>query len=276
MKLNALVVDLSVLGRRRLGLPRAGLPGCCPGLGHRRLHPASTVAQRVRGLRLGADDWVTKPAHPEEVVARIEAVVRRRKRSQPKADAGPVVAGELEIRADQFQAFVCGGASTSPAASSSCSRSSPRPPARCSSARTSISASGATRWPTATARSTSSSASCARSSQKDSPAGTTSTPTSASATASSPSRTTGRRPARPRRSRTPRPARRPTVAEAAERFTPGGWFLPRSQLFHRPPPAVTSRPGAAATLLPSTQVRAPTRAPRRDSVAARTTKREKQ
>jgi DNA-binding response OmpR family regulator len=30
----------------------------------------STVAQRVRGLRLGADDWVTKPCHPEEVIAR--------------------------------------------------------------------------------------------------------------------------------------------------------------------------------------------------------------
>jgi DNA-binding response OmpR family regulator len=34
--------------------------------------------------------------------------VRRRRRSQPKADAGPVVAGELQIRADQFQAFVSG------------------------------------------------------------------------------------------------------------------------------------------------------------------------
>ena len=60
----------------------------------------------MRGLRLGADDWITKPAHPEEVAARIEAVVRRRKRSLPKADAGPVMAGEVEVRADQFQAFV--------------------------------------------------------------------------------------------------------------------------------------------------------------------------
>jgi DNA-binding response OmpR family regulator len=63
------------------------------------------VAQRVRGLRLGADDWVTKPCHPEEVLARVEAVVRRRKRASARVDAGPLVAGELEIRADQFQAF---------------------------------------------------------------------------------------------------------------------------------------------------------------------------
>jgi DNA-binding response OmpR family regulator len=68
------------------------------------------VAQRVRGLRLGADDWVTKPCHPEELIARVEAVVRRRKRSDVRVEKGPTVVGEVEIRADQFQAFV-GGAS---------------------------------------------------------------------------------------------------------------------------------------------------------------------
>ena len=41
-------------------------------------------------------------------MARIEAVVRRRRRSRPRDEAGPVVAGEIEIRADQFQAFVSG------------------------------------------------------------------------------------------------------------------------------------------------------------------------
>jgi DNA-binding response OmpR family regulator len=39
-------------------------------------------------------------------MARVEAVVRRRRRSRPKPDAGPLVAGEVEIRGDQFQAFV--------------------------------------------------------------------------------------------------------------------------------------------------------------------------
>ena len=68
----------------------------------------SSVAQRVRGLRLGADDWLTKPCHPEELIARVEAVARRRKRAAVRIDTGPVVAGELEIRADQFQAFVRG------------------------------------------------------------------------------------------------------------------------------------------------------------------------
>ncbi len=107
MKLNALVVDLAILGpvaweflERICGmLPDLGVIVCTQG---------STVAQRVRGLRLGVDDWIAKPSHPEEVMARIEAVVRRRRRSQPKADSGPLVAGEIEIRDDQFQAFVAG------------------------------------------------------------------------------------------------------------------------------------------------------------------------
>src|SRR5207237_869063 len=68
----------------------------------------SSVAQRVRGLRLGADDWVTKPCHPEELVARAEAVVRRRRRTDPRVESGPTVVGEVEIWNDQFQAFVGG------------------------------------------------------------------------------------------------------------------------------------------------------------------------
>jgi DNA-binding response OmpR family regulator len=107
MKLNALVVDISVLGP--IGwefLER--VCGMLPGLGVVVVTQGSTVAQRVRGLRLGADDWISKPCHPEEVMARVEAVVRRRRRSQPRTDVGPVVAAELEIRPDQFQAFVAG------------------------------------------------------------------------------------------------------------------------------------------------------------------------
>ena len=62
-------------------LPDLGVIVCTQG---------ATVAQRVRGLRLGADDWVSKPCHPEEVMARIEAVVRRHRRGQTREDAGPL------------------------------------------------------------------------------------------------------------------------------------------------------------------------------------------
>lgn len=110
MKLSALVIDLSLLGRDGWEFLER-VAGLLPGLGIVVCTNESTVAQRVRGLRLGADDWISKPCHPEEVLARVEAVVRRRKRARPQADVGPLVVGELEIRADQFQAFV-GGRST--------------------------------------------------------------------------------------------------------------------------------------------------------------------
>ncbi len=105
MRLSALVVDLAVLGPQAWGwlerlceaLPELGIVVCTG---------PSTVAQRVRGLRLGADDWITKPCHPEEVIARVQSVVRRRRRSTGRAEAKPVTAGEVVIRSDRFQAFV--------------------------------------------------------------------------------------------------------------------------------------------------------------------------
>lgn len=107
LKLNAIVLDLSVLGPDGWGFVER-VSGLLPGLGVVVCTERSTVAQRVRGLRLGADDWISKPCHPEEVMARIEAVVRRRSRSHGREESGPLVVGELEIREDQFQAFVAG------------------------------------------------------------------------------------------------------------------------------------------------------------------------
>ncbi|WP_249009520.1 response regulator transcription factor [Conexibacter sp. DBS9H8] len=67
-----------------------------------------TVADRVRALRGGADDWIAKPVHPEELVARIQAVLRRRRvGAQPDEDV-PLSVGELTIRPDRFDAYVGG------------------------------------------------------------------------------------------------------------------------------------------------------------------------
>jgi DNA-binding response OmpR family regulator len=107
MRLSALVIDLATLGPGGWDY----LDRVCaelPGLGVVVCTGQSTVAQRVRGLRLGADDWLTKPCHPEELIARVEAVVRRRRRTDARQARGPVAAGELEIRSDRFQAFVDG------------------------------------------------------------------------------------------------------------------------------------------------------------------------
>jgi DNA-binding response OmpR family regulator len=106
MRLNAVAVDLATLGPQGWEY----LERLCaelPGLGVVVCTGQSTVAQRVRGLRLGADDWLSKPCHPEELIARIEAVVRRRRHAETR-ESGPMSAGELEIRSDRFQAFVEG------------------------------------------------------------------------------------------------------------------------------------------------------------------------
>jgi DNA-binding response OmpR family regulator len=53
---------------------------------------------RLVGLRAGADDYVVKPFSPSELVARVDAVLRRVRRA-PDAVAEPLRFGELEIDA---------------------------------------------------------------------------------------------------------------------------------------------------------------------------------
>jgi DNA-binding response OmpR family regulator len=105
MKLNALLIDPGALGDDGWTYLEH-VCGTLPELAVVVCTARSTVAQRVRGLRLGVDDWLTKPCHPEEAIARIEAVCRRHRRSGPQPQAAPLVAGDLEVRDDQFQAFV--------------------------------------------------------------------------------------------------------------------------------------------------------------------------
>ena len=53
---------------------------------------------KVRGLRLGADDYVTKPFSAQELLARVEAVLRRARAPEPGArHAGTIELGDLRI-----------------------------------------------------------------------------------------------------------------------------------------------------------------------------------
>jgi DNA-binding response OmpR family regulator len=105
MRLNALVLDLAILGPTGWGYLEqicARLPGLavvvCTG--------PSSVAQRVRGLRLGADAWITKPCHAEELICVIEAAVRRHRRAEMPALDSAATFGEITIRPDLYQAYV--------------------------------------------------------------------------------------------------------------------------------------------------------------------------
>jgi two-component system alkaline phosphatase synthesis response regulator PhoP len=56
---------------------------------------------RIVGLELGADDYVTKPFSPREVVARVKAVLRRRDTSA--GDRRPVTLGEITVDPSRYE-----------------------------------------------------------------------------------------------------------------------------------------------------------------------------
>ena len=64
-------------------------------------------ADRVRGLDLGADDYVTKPFEPRELVARLNSVLRRR--GSPMAVDKPVFASAATLQRYDFAglSFIC-------------------------------------------------------------------------------------------------------------------------------------------------------------------------
>jgi two-component system, OmpR family, phosphate regulon response regulator OmpR len=52
---------------------------------------------RIVGLELGADDYLPKPFNPRELVARIQAILRRGRTSTPGEDPSILTFGRLEI-----------------------------------------------------------------------------------------------------------------------------------------------------------------------------------
>ena len=64
---------------------------------------------RVTGLELGADDYVTKPFSPRELVARVRAVLRRITRASDSSGSSSLLScGAIEIDTDTFTVRVKG------------------------------------------------------------------------------------------------------------------------------------------------------------------------
>lgn len=65
---------------------------------------------RVRGLRAGADDYVVKPFGVAELLARVDAVLRRTRpaRAEPEEAEPPVRVGEVVVHPDSREATVAG------------------------------------------------------------------------------------------------------------------------------------------------------------------------
>lgn len=61
---------------------------------------------RIVGLEIGADDYLPKPFNPRELLARIQAVLRRTEKT--KEEGGPLVAGPIAVDPDRRQVTLNG------------------------------------------------------------------------------------------------------------------------------------------------------------------------
>ncbi len=69
----------------------------------------SSDIDKVAGLQLGADDYVTKPFNPAELVARVQSVLRRSRSAEEDASES-VEAGELRMNVRNRKAAIRGKA----------------------------------------------------------------------------------------------------------------------------------------------------------------------
>ncbi len=116
LKAEAFALETVYDGVRGLGRALSGdhalviLDLMLPGLGGidllRRLRAQSDIPvliltargeeiERVLGLEIGADDYLSKPFSPRELIARIRAILRRT--SQPTRMAGPVISADVRV-----------------------------------------------------------------------------------------------------------------------------------------------------------------------------------
>jgi DNA-binding response OmpR family regulator len=61
---------------------------------------------RIVGLELGADDYLGKPFNPRELLARVQAILRRAEAPAPATDPGIVRAGPVRVDLDRRTAHV--------------------------------------------------------------------------------------------------------------------------------------------------------------------------
>ena len=66
------------------------------------------INDKVNGLRSGADDYITKPFEMKEVLARIEAVLRRSGTATVEKKASRLTFDNLIIDMDSFELLICG------------------------------------------------------------------------------------------------------------------------------------------------------------------------
>ncbi len=110
---DLVVLDLSLPGEDGLTLARYLRQHCSAAIVM--LTAASEVVDRVIGLETGADDYVTKPFEPRELLARIRSVLRRFEALEPvkpeenAADTVQVQFGSRTLSLDERRLFEADG-----------------------------------------------------------------------------------------------------------------------------------------------------------------------
>jgi two-component system response regulator CpxR len=105
-RFDALVLDLMLPGidgievLRRLG-PDRQVPVLM-------LTARGEEPDRIIGLEMGADDYVSKAVSPREILARVRALTRRRHRGQILENERPIHVGQLEVNSGSRQATLRG------------------------------------------------------------------------------------------------------------------------------------------------------------------------
>jgi DNA-binding response OmpR family regulator len=88
---SLVLLDVGLPGEDGFSLIRF-LREACPGSGVIMVSASSDTIERVAGLEAGADDFVSKPFEPRELLARVKSVLRRASAAASGDLAGPKVA----------------------------------------------------------------------------------------------------------------------------------------------------------------------------------------
>lgn len=70
------------------------------------LSALNTVQDKVSALDYGADDYITKPFHFDELLSRIKALTRRNQFRSQEVPENKLIFDDLEIDLDQYKVFV--------------------------------------------------------------------------------------------------------------------------------------------------------------------------